>query len=98
MKKRGSTMSDDMKRDIETLRADLSALRLTARNLAVAVSRVEGGMIESDTRFGGDRSKGCGAVLRRLDDFSGEVDISRRERKLQDESFNTLHESILNHE
>jgi hypothetical protein len=85
-----------LKRDIEILQADMTALRATTTKTAIEVSRIDGqinGLARSE-----EITKGFSEVMRKLDAFSGEAETARRDRKLQGETFNSLNDRLVNHE
>ena len=91
-------MSDDMKRVIEKLQSEVAELRGTDKRIAKSLIRLEGKM----DRFAVsviDTVKGeMGTMKKQLDDFTGEVQASRRERALQDKSFWELKERLEDHQ
>lgn len=85
-----------LKTDVSELRTDVAELRATTRRTAIEVARIGGQMQDFATRA--EMAKGFNDVLSKLDDFADEVKASRRERALQDKSFNSLNERLGDHE
>ena len=80
-------MLNDMKRDIEMLKE-------SNRNIAKEIFKLQDRVQGLDDKVTG----GFREVLGKLETFSNEVDLSRRERTLQDASFKLLNEKLINHE
>ena len=93
-------MSDEMKADVERLKAETGNLRVTLRNVAHAVARMEGAIAEL-TDYMKHRvatKRDLNAVITCIDDFSAEVKTSRNERVLWDKTYNELKERVDDHE
>ncbi len=89
-------MSDEMKQDIQKLKKDMADVRATERNIAVALTRIEGkvdGIVEQMATKTQVRT-----LIDQVDDFCGIVEASRGERKILDESFADIRATPQNHE
>lgn len=93
-------MSDAMKQDIQKLKTDMAEVRATERSIAVALTRIEGKVDGISERLDKDIATKAqvGMLINRIDDFSGIVEASRGERKVLDESFRDIRETLQNHE
>ena len=91
-------MSDDMKRDVEKLKSDVAELRGTDKRIAVGLIRLEEKMDHIAERILSGVKRELGGMKGQLDDFTAEVQSSRRERALQDEHFWSLKSRLDNHE
>ena len=80
-------MMDDMKRDIEMLK---ESNRTIAKEIFKLQDRMDG--------LGQQMANGFKELTGILETFTGEIDLSRRERTLQDASFKSLDEKLTNHE
>lgn len=94
-------MLDEMKQDIQKLKKDMADVRATERSIAVALVRIEGkldGILDESTGLRkqvGDMIEG---VIKKIDDFTGIVTASRDERKISDQSFSSIRETLQDHE
>jgi hypothetical protein len=80
-------MSDEMKRDIEKLKSEAADLRGTDKRIAIGLIRLEAKMDHVASLIVDRVDRKLDAMTGRLDDFTGEVLASRRERALQDKTF-----------
>jgi chromosome segregation ATPase len=85
-----------LKTDVSVLKKDVISLRGTTTKMAVEISRIGGQMNGLATQA--EMSKGFDKMISTLVSFAGEVEVSRRERALQDQSFNSLNDRLVNHE
>ena len=91
-------MLDEMKRDIEKLKFEAAALRGTDKRIAMSLIRLEEKMDRFTVSIV-DTVKGEISVMKRqLDDFTTEVQASRRERALQDKNYWFLKERLDDHQ
>lgn len=93
-------MTDEMKQDIQKLKKDMADVRATERNIAVALTRIEGkvdGISEKLEKEMATKAQ-VGTLIEQVDDFCGIVEASRVERKFLDESFSGIRGILQNHE
>lgn len=88
----------EMKQDVGMLKTHVAGLLKSSRATAMAVVRLEARMDRLEAKLTDSMTRGFKTVLDRFDDFAGEVQASRRERALQDQTFNTLNERLIDHE
>lgn len=92
-------MSDEMKQDIQKLKTDMADVRATERSIAVALVRIEGKLDGMRDELTGMATKTQLAdLINKIDDFSGLVTASRDERKISDESFSSIRQTLQDHE
>lgn len=93
-------MSSDMKQEMNRLGSDLGEVKTIVRNIAVEVSKLTEKMDTSLQRMAtmDEMKKDLGSIKGQLDDFTADIQASRRERSLQDESFNFLKDMLGDHE
>jgi hypothetical protein len=104
-------MSDEMKQELGALRGEMhkgmgelhhemGEVKAIVRNIAVEVSKLTGTMHASLQQMAtkNEMKKEFGVIKGQLDDFTADVLSSRRERALQDESFNFLKDMLGDHE
>ena len=85
-----------LKTDVEILKTDVTALRATTTKTAIEVSRIDSHVNGLATRE--EIARGFNEVISKLDSFAGEIEGSRRERKLHGETFNSLNDRLVDHE
>jgi hypothetical protein len=91
-------MSDEMKREIEKLKSEAAELRGTDKRIAIGLIRLEEKMDRVAELIIERIDRKLNDMTGRLDDFTAEVQASRRERALQDESFWSLRKGLDGHE
>lgn len=104
-------MSDEMKQELAALRGEMHngmgelrvemrEMKTIVRNIAVEVSKMTGKMDESLQRLAtvDAMKEDIGVIKNQLDDFTADIRASRRDRSLQDESFNFLKDMLGDHE
>lgn len=100
-------MSDEMKRELNGLRTelhdglgelrqDMHEIRSMFRRTMIEVAKLTGTIV--DLKHDVATKDDVSLLKGYLDDFAGEVAVSRRERTLQDKSFNFLNGHLSDHE
>ena len=91
-------MSDEMKRDIEKLKSEAAELRGTDRRIAKSLIRLEEKMDRFAVSIVVAVKEEMSVMKSQLDDFTGEVQASRRERALHDKTFWDLKDRLDSHQ
>lgn len=89
-------MSDAMKQDIQKLKTDMADVRATEKSIAVALTRIEGKVDGISEQMATQTQ--LGSLINQIDDFCGIVEASRAERKVLDESFRGIRDTLQTHE